>query len=207
MYLHLELKTMAISRLDEAVARLHYLHTLMAATQGFEHAEVCEYLGNPAQYLVVRTWRDRRAHMDYRASQAAKDFAASRPPGFIYDNLAVQEWDCLLDTVGAGKGGYLVRRLEPVGDSAWDAYVEQQAKRHGWAARLGSAASLRTYRMLPNESGFDARALSLETWADRASYVAFLQSTPGLDDRAEGPGDINVTVECYRVVDEVSPAA
>ena len=79
MYLHLELKTMATERLGVAVARLNYLHTLMSKTPGFVDAQICEFLGNPGQYLVTRTWQDQASHQAYRQSDASKEFAASRP--------------------------------------------------------------------------------------------------------------------------------
>jgi hypothetical protein len=180
MYLHLELKTMATQRLDEAVARLHYLHTLMAQTPGFLEAQVCEYLGNPAQYLVIRSWLGQA----YRASDASKTFAASRPAHFIYDNLAVQEWLTVAETPGTPAGDYVVRELHDV--TNWESFTASMANR-------GPAGS-RAYRLLAKDGADDAQSLVIQRWANRDAYAASLEGV-----EAEAPA----LVECYRVVDEV----
>jgi len=180
VYLHLELKTMATDRLDEAVARLHYLHTLMSTVDGFLDAQICEYLGNPAQYLVIRAWRDQQSHtVGYRQSQAAKDFAASRPQGFIYDNQAVEEWEAAVDSFNGTPGPYVVRKLDAAPT----------------AAGAAGLTSLRVYKRLGAE---DARTLIIERWMSRDAYVAYLQTLP--------PGQETGLVECYAVLDEVRPA-
>jgi heme-degrading monooxygenase HmoA len=180
VYLHLELKTMATDRLDEAVARLHYLHSLMSTVDGFLDAQICEFLGNPAQYLVTRAWTDQQSHtVGYRQSSAAKEFAASRPEGFIYDNQAVEEWETVLDTSTGMPGPYVVRKLDA---SPSDPGAE-------------GLTSLRQYRRLGVE---DARSLVIERWESRDAYVAYLQTL--------GPGQEAGLVECYQVVDEVRPA-
>ena len=168
---------MATDRLDEAVARLHYLHTLMSSVDGFLDAQICEYLGNPAQYLVIRAWKDQQSHtVGYRQSQAAKEFAASRPEGFIYDNQAVEEWDAVVDTSNGTPGDYVVRKLDAASS----------------AAGAPGLTSFRSYKRLGAE---DTRTLTIERWQSRDAYVAYLQTL--------GPGQETGLVECYAVVDEV----
>jgi heme-degrading monooxygenase HmoA len=186
MYLHLELKTMSTERLTEAVARLNYLHTLMSGTPGFVDAQICEYLGNPGQYLVVRTWVDQASHHAYRQSDASKEFAASRPAHFIYDNLAVQEWLTFAETPGVAIGGYVVRELHDV--TNWQVFAASQGHR-------GPSGS-RTFRMLAKEGADDTQALVLQRWPGRDPYAASLEGVA----KSEA-----ALIECYAVVDEVLP--
>jgi heme-degrading monooxygenase HmoA len=194
MYLHLELKTMSTERLTEAVARLHYLHSMMAASPGFVEAQICEYLGNPGQYLVIRTWLDEASHRGYRASDASKVFAASRPAHFIYDNLAVQEWDCLLDAPGKATGDYIVRELKTIDPNAWQAEVGAREEINAEALQAGGVESLRLYRMLANEKADNTQALILNRWSGRDAYVGYLEG------RERPAADV---VESYQVVDEI----
>ena len=185
MYLHLELKTMATERLGVAVARLNYLHTLMSRTPGFVDAQICEFLGNPGQYLVVRTWQDQASHQAYRQSDASKQFAASRPAEFIYDNLAVQEWLVVAQTPGVASGDYVVRELHDVTD--WQSFAASQANR-------GPAGRSR-FACWSKDGSDDTQALVLQRWPGRDAYAASL----------EGAECTAALVECYRVVDEVRP--
>ncbi|HLF78001.1 MAG TPA: antibiotic biosynthesis monooxygenase [Dehalococcoidia bacterium] len=196
MYLHLELKTMATDRLQEAVARLHYLHSLMAKSPGFAEAQICEFLGNPGQYLVVRTWTEGAAHAAYRQSQAAKEFAASRPAGFIYDNLAVQEWQCVLEARGGAAGDYVVRRLLSIDSGGWPPLLAEREQENAAQLKAGGVNAVRTYRMLPGEKADDTQVLTLDRWAGRESYSNYLATVP-----VPGSG----LTECYQVVDEVLP--
>jgi quinol monooxygenase YgiN len=186
MYLHLELKTMATERLSEAVARLNYLHTLMSGTPGFVDAQICEYLGNPGQYLVTRTWADQASHQAYRQSEASKTFAASRPSHFIYDNLAVQEWLTVAETRGTAAGAYVVRELHDV--TNWESFAASMQNR-------GPAGS-RAFRMLAKDGADDTKALVLQRWPNRDAYVVSLEGAPKSD---------AALIECYAVVDEVRP--
>ncbi len=194
MYLHLELKTMSTERLTEAVARLHYLHSLMAASPGFVEAQICEYLGNPGQYLVVRTWQDEASHRGYRASDASKVFAASRPAHFIYDNLAVQEWDCLLDVPGKTTGDYIERQLKTIDPAAWQEEISAREQINNDALKAGGVQSLRLYRMLANDKADNTQALILNRWSDRTAYVSYLGG------RERPAADL---IESYQVVDEI----
>lgn len=183
MYLHLELKTMATERLAEAVTRLNYLHTLMSQTPGFVDAQICEFLGNPGQYLVIRTWQDQASHQVYRQSEASKTFAASRPAHFIYDNLAVQEWLTVAETPGVAAGDYIVRELHDV--TNWESFAASQANR----GPVGS----RAFRMPAKDGADDTQSLVIQRWPGRDAYVTSLE---GVDRTA-------ALVECYHVVDEV----
>ena len=124
------------------MARLRYLHSLMSKTEGFVEAQVWEFLGNPAQNLVVRTWTEEAAHKAYRASDASKEFAASRPSHFIYENYAVEEWDCVIDTTGAGPvGDYLVwlrQTIEPSTIASVLATAGRKTRRRSPPAALAS---------------------------------------------------------------------
>ena len=203
MYLHLELKTMATDRLGEAVQRLHYLHTLMAAAPGFVNSQICEYLGNPGQYLIVRTWTEGSAHAAFRQTAPARDFAGSRPAGFIYDNLAVQEWQCVLETPGAAAGDYVVRQLYSIESAVWPAFVAERRRHDSAALASGGVTSLRTFRMVANEKADDTQAFVLDRWADRAAYVRFLASPQLAEYRQKARFSGSGLTECYHIEDEV----
>jgi len=197
MYLHLELKRMATDRLQEAVERLHYLHSLMSQTPGFLDAQIWEYLGNPAQYLVVRAWTEGAAHAAYRASDLSKTFAASRPAHFIYENYAVEEWDCLLETAGSGAGDYLVWLRQSIDPSAQEVLLAARKREEAAAVASGGVGSLRTSRMLPNDKADPSRLMSLQRWSGRDAYGAYLSTVPTTDVRPEG------LVEAYKLIDEL----
>jgi quinol monooxygenase YgiN len=206
MYLHLELKTMATNRLAEAVERLHLLHSLMATAPGFVSAQICQYLGNPGRYLVVRTWTDGSAHAAFRQTAPAREFAASRPAGFIYDNLAVQEWQRVLDTPGTTDGDYLVRRLHSIEPAGWEAFVSERRQLDAVALRSGGVAGLRTFRMLANEKADDTKAFILERWASRDAYLRFLESPHLAEFQRQARFDGSELIECYQIEDEVLPS-
>src|SRR5687767_219393 len=92
MYLHLELKTVPGDLRDQAVDRLARLHRLMSESGGFMSAQIWADVSETLEYMVTRAWVDAAAHAAYRASDAAKAFAANRPPVPLWENTAVQEW-------------------------------------------------------------------------------------------------------------------
>lgn len=194
---------MAVDRLTESIDRLHYLHTLMAAAPGFGEAQISEYLGNPGQYLIVRTWSDALAHAAFRQTDAARNFALSRPSGFIYANLAVQEGECVVDTPGPATGKYLVRRVDRLEPAGWDVYVAERTLDDAAALQSGGVDALRTYRLLVKEATYDSQALILQRWVDRDSYVRYMSSS----DTSLATSAKTEIAECYQIVDEVMPTS
>ena len=207
MYLHLELKAVPVERRSEAIERLGRLHGLMAECPGFQEAQIWGYLGNPGQYLIVRTWDTMEDHKAYRASDASKEFAASRPATLPWENQAVQEWDELVRSAGKSKGDYLVRYLDNVGAGSDDAYLDSRRGHDALNVKAGGVVDVRTYRPI---SGVDdvTEALVLERRHDRAGYDAFLESAPSNDYEANLAPTLYTTalVECYELVQEVLPA-
>ncbi len=199
MYLHSELKVVPITRQTEAIARLNFLHSLMARTPGFIDAQICQFLGSPSGYWVQRAFENAAAHAAYRASDDAKEFTKVRPVG-LYENLLVQEWECENDGGPAG-GGFLVRETLQVGAGGWGAYgpVLKGLKPAG-----GTLRGWRNIDKAPKDAG---NALLLTRWPDRAAYNAYLESQqyPADRDRTATVA-APLVVECYAVVDEVKPA-
>jgi quinol monooxygenase YgiN len=112
MYLHLELKTIPTGLREQAVDRLTRLHELMAATDGFLSAQMWADVSDSLEYMVTRAWVDAAAHCAYRSSDAAKAFAASRPPVPLWENTAVQEWISASQVKNLWAGNFLARRVQ-----------------------------------------------------------------------------------------------
>ena len=206
MYLHLELKAIPVTRRSEAIERLGKLHGLMSQCSGFREAQIWGYLGAPGQYLVVRTWDSMEDHKAYRASDASKAFAASRPDVLPWENQAVQEWDELLRSVGDAKGDFLVHSLHKVRASGWGQYGESRRQRDALDIGAGGVVDIRAYEPLTGVDDMQ-EALVLERRTDRAGYDAFLESAASADYEAGVEHGLYTThlVECYALVAEVLP--
>jgi heme-degrading monooxygenase HmoA len=111
MYVHLELKTVSPNLSTQAIERLSRLHSLMSKADGFLSAQMWADVSDLSKYMVTRAWRDAEAHARYRASDAAKDFAANRPPTPLWENTAVQEWLSTVAVQSLGTGQFLARAL------------------------------------------------------------------------------------------------
>jgi quinol monooxygenase YgiN len=111
MYLHLELKTVPTELRAQAVDRLARLHRLMSETDGFISAQIWSDMSVPLEMMVTRAWRDAAAHGRYRSSDAAKAFAAHRPPVPLWENTAVQEWESTAAIDAFGTGAFLIRGI------------------------------------------------------------------------------------------------
>ena len=204
MYLHLELKAIPVTRRTEALNRLGKLHGLMSQCSGFQEAQIWGYLGKPGQYLIVRTWDTMEDHKAYRASDASKAFAASRPDVLPWENYAVQEWDEVVRSVGNGVGDFLIRTLQNVGAGSDAAYLDSRRQRDALNLKLGGVVDVRTYQPL---TGVDdpAEAMVLERRADRAGYDTFLETSASEDYEAGVAPTLYTTqlVECYELVAEI----
>jgi heme-degrading monooxygenase HmoA len=204
MYLHLELKHVPSNRQTEAIERLSRLHGLMAASPGFQDAQICAYLGNPSLYLVVRSWQDAAAHATYRASEAAREFAQDRPAVLPWENAAVQEWEAILTLHGQSSGDYLVRTLYSVAQGRWQTFVEDRGRHDSRQSEAAGFVCGRSYRPLKSGEDTPGEVLVLERYADRESYNRYLESP----ERAEYERRMDPTigplqlVECYAVVAE-----
>jgi heme-degrading monooxygenase HmoA len=196
MYLHLEHKRMATARLAESVDRLHLLHSLMSKSSGFLEAQIWEYLGNPGRYLVTRIWQSAAAHRDFRRTQAAIEFAAGRPSGFIYENLAVQEWQQVLENQGLYDGPCLVCVHAGLESAGIEALVAARAGYAGLALERG-AGHLRTFAPLEGAERGGSALLALDRWSSREAFVESLGAA------SEMSGWDFDNLECYLLVDEV----
>jgi heme-degrading monooxygenase HmoA len=112
MYVHLELKTIPGELRDQAVDRLSRLHHLMSESNGFVSAHIWADVSDPLEYMVTRAWVDASAHAAYRASVAAKEFAANRPSVPLWENTAVQEWVSMTPIDSLASGDFLVRLVD-----------------------------------------------------------------------------------------------
>ena len=110
--MHLELKTVPTELRAQAVDRLARLHRLMSETDGFISAQIWSDVSDPLGMMVTRAWTDAAAHARYRASDAAKAFAANRPPVPLWENTAVQEWDSTTSIEALGNGAFLIRAID-----------------------------------------------------------------------------------------------
>jgi quinol monooxygenase YgiN len=206
MYLHVELKNVPPNRQTEAIDRLSRLHELMAATPGFRDAQICAYLGNPSKYLVTRTWEDASAHAGYRASEAAEEFAQSRPAVLPWENTAVQEWETILTAEGHSSGDLVVRSLYTVEEAGRQAFLDSRTSHETSRAHAGGLVYSRIYRPLKNEEDAQSDLLVLERYADRGSYNRYLEG-PG---RAEYEREMQPAlrqpslIECYEVLVETA---
>ena len=84
----------------------------MSETDGFVSAQIWSDVSDPLEMMVTRAWVDAPAHARYRASDAAKAFAANRPPVPLWDNTAVQEWDSTAAIETLGTGSHLIRAID-----------------------------------------------------------------------------------------------
>ena len=89
------------------------LHTLMSRSDGFLCAQIWSDVSDPLEHMVTRAWVDAAAHAAYRASEAARAFAALRPPAPLWENTAVQEWLSSEKVNNLGSGEFLARMIDP----------------------------------------------------------------------------------------------
>ena len=145
MYLHLELKTIPTDLRDQAVERLGRLHQLMSKSDGFLSAQMWADVSDPLEYMVTRAWADAEAHAGYRASDAAKAFAANRPPVPLWENTAVQEWISISAIENFGAGYFVARAIvradAGLPDAPWARFRESHRCRR-WQERDDAVAVL-----------------------------------------------------------------
>src|SRR5688572_22584958 len=87
MYLHQELRLVADYRQTEALKRIHWLHSLMSLQPGFVRTLACRNPGRIDHYLWLRFWTSPEGNTDFRKTEEARQFAASRPEGMLYEPL------------------------------------------------------------------------------------------------------------------------
>lgn len=207
MYLHYELKTVPSTRQDEAIARLHVLHSLMAKTPGFLDAQIGMYLGKPDQYVVTRRFVDAAAHYAYRASDAAKEFGAQRVVG-LYENQAVQEWEQGLETAGDTTGNFLALTTFTVDLARWQEFLEARKAHDATGVKLGGIVDFRTYRRIEKDGAPTTDVMVLGRRDGRAAFNRFIQSGEMEAWRKGLPAGLftSTGMGFYEIVDEVFPA-
>ena len=202
MYLQLEVKTIANGQLSEALQWLSQLHGLMTRNEGFIDARSSQFLGNPGQYLVGRTWLNAEAHQAYRATPEAIAFTGGPMP---YKNLLVQRWDELMCSIGDAQGNFLVRTIHKIRSGSWDEYLENRRRYDTLSLREGGVVDVRTYRLLASGSG-GTEALVLERRHSRDGYDRLLESSDYIEyEKALSPGLYSTELtECYEVIQETN---
>ena len=209
-------------RQAEALARLTWIHTQMAAHPGSAGMLVAKYLGNPVDLLILRQWQDRAACDDFLASPAGR-FPESEPPG-LYDGLEVlHSWDEVLFTPGYVSGNFIWRLGYEVPGARWPEFLrlrteeDKLAQWYGLAehagTKFGALVSSRTFRRLDDRE----QALTLVRLEDRqamediaaspsrAEIAALISGRAVHPGNARAPRD-SLYSDCFEVVDEFPPA-
>jgi hypothetical protein len=84
----------------------------MSETDGFISAQIWSDVSDALEMMVTRAWLNASTHARYRASDAAKAFAANRPPVPLWQNTAVQEWESTTSIGALGRGAFLIRAID-----------------------------------------------------------------------------------------------
>jgi heme-degrading monooxygenase HmoA len=208
MYMQHELREVAEQRQTEALARIHYLHGLMSSQPGFILSVACRYLGRTDQYGWFRLWDSAAAQTAYRQTQASKDFAASRPEGFLYGQLPGGiapglNWESVIDHPIPTSGNFLVRTVFKVEAGQEAAFVEQRKRYDDLAMQSSGMNTLVTFRSTDADS--EGLYLTLTRGDSREAYNAFLEGPLAAKYRDSLPEGIyeTLTHECYDVLEEL----
>jgi quinol monooxygenase YgiN len=219
MFLLLQILRCGPGRQAEAVKRLNWIHSQMAAHPGSAGMIVAKYLGNPFDLLILRQWQDRAAYDNFMASPGGQ-FPQSKPPG-IYDSLDVSHnWEEVLHTPGYVEGKFLWRSGYRVPAGRWDEFLKlrkEDDKLAQWyklaehpGAKFGGLVYARTFKNTDDES----EALSLVRLEDREAMEDIVASpsraetAAQLSQRETHPGSAraprdSMFSDCFEVVDEL----
>jgi heme-degrading monooxygenase HmoA len=206
MYLIQELLRVASYRQTEAIKRLAWIHSLMLPAPGFKGAQVCRFLGNPSDYMVLRQW-DSEADWDaFRQTPDGANYPKSRPEG-LYEAIAGNYfWELVVDSRSSGTGGFFTRSVYAVAQKDYNEFIANRRRHDELALHVPGTLSLQTFRLATG----DAEAgnfLVLARRRDREAYNEYLESPQAQEYRnGTTPGLYRpLTTECYEVVAETLP--
>jgi heme-degrading monooxygenase HmoA len=207
MYLHHELREVAVNRQTEALERISTLHHLMQESHGFIRSLACRYLGNFTQYAWLRTWDSSQAHLAFRQTEPAKAFGRTRPEGLYWPlprGIAPDgHWQSIMDSGDQdGDSGYLVRMAFSVPRDASEAFIESRSLHDELALASPGIVSIATFE---SETDADERTyLSLVRMNAPGAYRTFLGSKQAAA-TLEADGSIRnlLVTECYEIVEEL----
>jgi hypothetical protein len=141
MFLLNEILVFAPARRQEAMARLAYIHGLMASKPGFRRAIVGRYLGDGVRHTVLRMWEDEAAYRSFREGPDG-DYGKGRPAGLYFNEAVTPQWNSVLET-GAGASGsgeafsHLIKVQFEMPDEAWERFLDQQKRMESVLQPLG----------------------------------------------------------------------
>jgi hypothetical protein len=210
MYLHQELRLVADYRQTEALKRIHWLHSLMSLQPGFVRTLACRNPGRIDHYLWLRFWTSPEGNTDFRKTEEARQFAASRPEGMLYEPLpggiaGEGHWHSVVEPRGKELGNYLVRIAFDVPDGRVDEFIEDR-RRYSEVA-LETPGVISTVTLACNEAG-STHYLTFLRAIDREAFNNLLESAQLARLRGAEPSGFyrTLTTECYEILDEIAPA-
>jgi quinol monooxygenase YgiN len=208
-------------RQREAVKRLNWIHSQMAAHPGSAGMLVARYLGNPVDVLILRQWKTREAYEDFMQSPAGQ-FPQSKPAG-IYDSLDIgHNWEEVIHTDGnAPSGDFIWRGQYRIPAERWEEFLKlrrdddklaqwyQLAEHPG--SSFGALVYAQTFRNLDNPE----EALVITRLQDRQAMEDIVASpSRNAIEAAISLGDLHpgtaraprgaLLSDCFEVVDEVA---
>lgn len=200
MYLINEILNFAPGRRDEALARLEWIHGLMADKPGFYRALVAKYLGDGTRHTVLRLWESEDAFQRFRETPDG-NYGRNRPEGLYANDQVVPRWNSVFETAGSGAGRYLVKVQREVPEGAWGAFTEAWKQMAAAAIAGGRVAEQRSFRAADR-----SEALTIARFRDRAAFENLLESSEYAKARTAMPEGVNlVSTHCFEVVSEVTP--
>ena len=203
MYLVQELLRFGNGRNREAVARLHWIHSLMQPQPGFLGAQVCAYLGNSSRHLILRMWQDKDAFLAFRATPDGAGYSASRPQGIYEAEPCGREWELAAETLGPHSGDWLMRGEFDIAQGRWDDYLKLRAMQDRMHLASGGLVLSRQFKQLDA----DNTALMLIRKTGRQDHLQYMENenAPGAnDDRPRGTFTARGN-QYYEIIDETLP--
>lgn len=209
MYLHQELRVVADHRQSEALKRIHWLHRLMSLQPGFIRSLACRNPGRIDHYLWLRFWTSPEGNTDFRKTDEARQFAASRPQGMLYEPLPggiadEGHWHSIVEPVGKELGNFLVRIAFEL-EGRVDEFIED--RRRFSEVALETPGVMSTITLACNQAD-STHYLTFVRAIDREAFNNLLESPQVARLReAEASGVYRtLTTECYEILDEIVPA-
>ena len=201
MFLLNEILNFGPGRREEALARLQYIHGLMASKAGFQRAIVAKYLGSPTRHTILRVWDDESVFRAFREGPDG-NYGRGRPEGLYSNEAVVPEWNSYTEAQGSAKGGYLVKVQNQVPESAKAAYRQHQTQLNKMAQDLGGLVSAWQFQA---KEGDDF--LTIWRFAGVANFERMFENPQRVQLRAALPEGISQSsTECFEVVSEVLPS-
>src|SRR5262245_60057406 len=184
MFLFQELLKVTQTRQSELIARQHWIHGLMAPSPGFAGATLSRFGGNPSDYLVLRTWDNEQAFLDFRAGPDG-NYGKSRPEGLFEGVAAGRRYELVIDSPGDAQGGYLVRSQYGIGEGhAAEEFIENRRRHDALALQVPGHVYLRTFRCLDEEGPAVGTFLVIARRTTRDAYNQYLESEQSKQYRA-----------------------